>query len=371
MQEALSEALAAPDTEHERLQEGATASRGTGVVEALRQPGEQHMRRARRGRRNSTPSSRKPHASKDAGAGAGAGENAGSNIPNARDPLTTPDVGKVRRYRRRARPTPASTSTSSSPSSVSPPGTGHRSSLTVLGPVTPQTAAALEAASAERDRAMHEAFEESQRLEGALSSSRSEPSFLSEYSPYERAALNSANDSTSPSESSLGWSPSSAQSRMHLGATSPAPIWTVGSRLKDDNEATDDDGGQMVRQIFGLAGDRRASSRSSDGQATSSFEGAAVHMEVSPAGVSALGRSKGKESKGESESESWAGVGAGAEVSIQTERRYRGEIEGLRTRVMELEGLMGRRLEDKESHRRKLRVVIGQRPSIEVRAKDT
>lgn len=64
-----------------------------------------------------------------------------------------------------------------------------------------------------------------------------------------------------------------------------------------------------------------------------------------------------------------AGAGAGSPTTGLTvrEERYKRELEGLRTRVRELEGMMECRLEERErAYRRKLRAAVAECRSLKV-----
>lgn len=216
--------------------------------------------------------------------------------------------------------------------------------------VSPETASAIEEASSERDLAMREARQESDRLREALSPGLSEASASpppTATDPESGARSEATGGGFDPSEPAAVGSvglPSSVEGSAgagklggrvgELSVTSPAPPWTVGYRLRDEHEATDED--------------------RDDVRARRGERGFVVAMNR-PRGRPARLFSDGP---GEACSGEGHGAPAGGDGLAGTERRYEVGPAGLGGRAREVGGMVGRRTGGGErAHRRKLGAV--------------
>lgn len=243
-------------------------------------------------------------------------------------------------------------------------------------------ATAAAAAVAARDAALREAKEESDRLGEVVSSpggsEQSWPSPLPTMtglviggsggttgggygSPYRRY-MGVGGGGSSPDSTASGRLSLSVASDSHLETTPTgrAPVWTVGSG----------------HAVVAAAGDAAGNGAARTGTPSTPFQTRA--SDGSPAGVTRIG---GRDWRVAVRSDAGAGPRSGSAarggVVVQssgregltvTEERYKGELEVLRSRVREVEGMMESRLEDRERvYRRKLRAAVAECRTSRVR----
>ncbi|CAM9518418.1 unnamed protein product [Ectocarpus fasciculatus] len=318
-EEALRAALDSQRAQHERQLEAELAARDAEALEALRLLDAQH-RRGDFGR----------HTAVDAvnGGGGGGHGDSGSAPPPSR-----------------------------APSASVPARSRQREALTKPPPPAAAMVAAIRSAAAARAEALREATEESHRLEEAMSSS------------------------PSPSPSSVRGDPG----RWYVAAP-PRPV-----RKKTEVPVTGDGNGDGSNSS-GLSYDDGGGSRYLPQQHGGEDAGAPGGSGTPRSGrrlrrrreASADGRGGDDDVAAVLRVSADAGGGGGGEIGdrepetggaddadpglTDTEKRYKRELEALRGRVWELEGMVGGRLEERErAYRRKLRAAVAECRSSRVR----
>lgn len=311
-QEALRVALAAQHAEHERSLNVALAERDAEALEALRLLDAQH-----RGATNSLNEIV-----------------AAVNTPD--DATRKPVADETQATRRKRRDRPRSR----------------------------RTSAAIRAATAARDSALREAKAESVRLEevmsspgGSETSSPSQPS--TDRSPLAADGDGGVGSEYGESYRANGGSPKSAPNVRFVTYTpletprEAAPAWTVGNGPGATNDAV------VVANVSSTPLHSRASNGAPGERAEVGDEDWPAELRVGA--HTGGGSTAGGAVAGGTES----ATGTGLTV---TEQRYRRELEALRSRVRELEGMMESRREERERvYRRKLRAAVAECGSLRVR----
>lgn len=403
MQETLHSALAAQSAEHERRLEAALAARDAEALEALRLLDEEHRnsRRLANGRAGSSASSSSSSASaslnndiapqrKDELVVSGGGD---AIVPatalGSAVYVDTPGA-KKRRERHRARPSSAARSSSGKAHAV-PARRPREVAAGAIGvpAITDATAVAIKSAAAARDQALREAREESDRLEEALSSGCSEPFSSPQSSTGTAATVTARSDAAEsmeyfPYDNLAGTLTGSPGGAGISGVAAPTPGVSPGASPQgDDRRARYLDTSAVAAAAAAAASHAPAWTvgafspvryEENVGNTPGQVEDAAVAADE-PAGISGGGgrpaalRSSGNGGGGSTvvaAGEDQAGVGGGAGLT-KREQRYRRELWGLRGRVRELEGMMERRMDDRERvYRGKLRAAVAECRSLKV-----
>lgn len=282
-------------------------------------------------------------------------------------------------------------------SAASAPTSGARGAPTGDAAVV---AEAIRSAMSARDAALQEAKEQSDRLEDALSNegatsevSSTQPSATVSETPSSGNKASSGGKSRRRSGgTSTSGSPGSMASRrltvFNVAAAdgSPsgtvdedsvmmasAPAWTIGSDLSDiaaESAAVvhgDTDGEVVILSSEKQRGDDWVSTRGIGGGAGVAANGdlpAVLRVSADAGGGVAAGADNGRDG-GASHAAGDLHRVPGLTV---TEARYQSELEGCRTRVRELEGMMDGRLHEKERmYRRKLRAAVAEFRTSKVR----